>query len=225
MGFIYAMSDIHGCLDAFEYALSLIDLSHDNKLILLGDYVHGPDSYGVLKRIIQLQNQYGPDRVIALCGNHEDMVCDGRWPIGRDDDQYPLSQEEQEDRYFAWMGRLPRYYVEGNTIFVHAGIDEEAEELWEWSTDDFTFTEKYPAQTGKFYGGIKIIAGHIGTAEISGDPGFHDIYFDGESHYYIDGTVLKSGAIPVIKVDTKRDKYYRVTETGDWLILPYDEEN
>ncbi len=225
MGFIYAMSDIHGCLDAFEYALSLVDLSHDNKLILLGDYVHGPDSYGVLKRIIQLQNRYGPDRVIALCGNHEDMVCDGRWPIEQDEGECFPGGEEQADRYIAWMSHLPRYYAEGNTIFVHAGIDEEAEDLWEWGTDDFTFTEKYPAQTGKFCGDIKIIAGHIGTAEISGDPGFHDIYFDGESHYYIDGTVLKSGTIPVIKVDTKRNKYYRVTETGDWLILPYDEEN
>ena len=46
---------------------------------------------------------------------------------------------------------------------------------------------------------MKIVAGHTGTAEISGDPGFHDIYFDGESHYYIDGTVLESGIIPVIK--------------------------
>ena len=47
---------------------------------------------------------------------------------------------------------------------------------------------------------------------------------DGESHYYIDGTVLKSGRIPVLKVDTETDRYYRVTESGDWLILPYEEE-
>ena len=26
-------------------------------------------------------------------------------------------------------------------------------------------------------------------------------YYDGESHYYIDGTVLDSGTIPVIKLD------------------------
>lgn len=82
MGYIYAMSDIHGRLDAFEYALSLIDLSDDNKLVLLGDYVHGPDSYGVLEKVIHLQNKYGTDKVIALIGNHEDLVCDGRWPTG-----------------------------------------------------------------------------------------------------------------------------------------------
>ena len=225
MSWIYAMSDIHGCLDAFEYALSLVDFSGDNKLVLLGDYVHGPDDYGVLEKIMQLQNKYGSDKVMALLGNHEDMACDGRWPIGGIGDGYNYNREEDNDRYLMWMQNLPRYYAEGNTIFVHAGIDEEAEDLWEWGTDDYTFTEKYPAQTGRFYNDMKIVAGHVGTAEISRDPGFHDIYFDGESHYYIDGTVLNSGIIPVIKIDTENNKYYRVTETGAWLILPYDEEN
>lgn len=58
-----------------------------------------------------------------------------------------------------------------------------------------------------------------------GEDMFHDIYYDGESHYYIDGAVCESGVIPVIMVDTDTDKYYRVTETGNWLILPYEEEN
>lgn len=215
MSYIYAMSDIHGCLDAFEYALSLVDFSGDNKLILLGDYIHGPDDYGVLNKIMQLQNEYGSDKVIALLGNHEDMACDGRWLIGG----------EEDIGYLMWMQNLPRYYSERNTIFVHAGIDEEAEDLWEWGTDDYTFTEKYPAQTGRFYNDMKIVAGHTGTAEISGDPSFHEIYFDGESHYYIDGTVLESGIIPVIKIVIENDKYYRVTEGGEWLIMPYDGEN
>lgn len=129
MGYIYAMSDIHGRLDAFEYALSLIALSVDNKLLLLGDYVHDPDRYGVLEKIIHLQNKYGADKVIALIGNHEDMVCDGRWPIGGIGDENDYTREAEEDLYIARMQGLPRYYVEGNTIFVHAGIDEEAENL------------------------------------------------------------------------------------------------
>lgn len=214
---IYAMSDIHGCLDAFENALTLVDLSGNNKLLLLGDYIHGPNSYGVLDKIMQLQKQYGCDKVIALTGNHEDMAMDGRWPIGDGEDC------NDDERYLLWMQKLPRYYIEENTIFVHAGIEEEAEDMWEWGTDDYTYTEKYPAQTGPFY--MNIVAGHIGTAVISGNPRFHDIYYDGQSHYYIDGTVLDSGIIPVIKVDTERGKYYRVTDSGDWLILPYDEEN
>lgn len=221
---IYCMSDIHGCITEFGYALLLVEeeLSRpDTRLLLLGDYVHGPDSYAVLDKIISLQNKWGSDKVIALIGNHEDMVCDGRWPIGQEDED----DGAKEDRYIAWMENLPRYYTEGNTIFVHAGIDEEAEDWWEWGTDDFTFTEKYPAMTGKFYGDWKIVAGHVGTAEISGNPDFHDIYYDGESHYYIDGTVLSSGVLPVLMVDTETDMYYRVTETGNWPVLPYEEEN
>ncbi len=225
MSYIYAMSDIHGCLYAFEYALSLVDLSGDNKLVLLGDYIHGPDSYGTLKKIIELQNRYGSDKVIALRGNHEDMACDGRWPIGGNGGGNADAPLEEDERYLGWMKNLPRYYAEGNTIFVHAGIREEAKDLWEWGSDDYTFTEKYPAQTGRFYRSLKIVAGHIGTAEISGNPEFHDIYFDGESHYYIDGTVLESGRIPVLKIDTETNSYYCVTETGVRLILPYEEED
>lgn len=52
---------------------------------------------------------------------------------------------------------------------------------------------------------------------------FHDIYFDGESHYYIDGTVLDSRVIPILMVDTENDKYYQVTDSGKRLIEPYEE--
>ena len=121
------------------------------------------------------------------------------------------------------MKSLRRFYATERQVFCHAGIEEDAEDMWEWGTDDYTFTEKYPAQIGHFY--MDIIAGHIGTAVISGDPSYHDIYFDGESHYYIDGTVLDSGVIPVLMVDTETNKYYKVTDAGNWLILPYNEEN
>ena len=52
---------------------------------------------------------------------------------------------------------------------------------------------------------------------------FHDIYYDGESHYYIDGTVIDGGYIPVLLVDTDEDKYYQVTESGINLVFPYEE--
>lgn len=232
---LYCMADIHGCLREFEEALSLVEeyLEEDDvRLILLGDYIHGgADNRGVLDKVMALQHRYGADKVVALMGNHEEFVLQGDSDIdhliirtigkdgGGDDDG-------EDDEYIRWMENLPRYYMEGNTIFVHAGIDEEAGDLWEWGTGDEIFTGKYPAQTGRIEGlERKVVAGHIGTAEISGDPGYHDIYYDGESHYYIDGTVLESGRIPVLKVDTETDKYYRVTKTGDWLILPYEEEN
>lgn len=224
MSKIYAMSDIHGCLTEFEEALSLVDLSGDNKLILLGDYIHGgTEPFGVLKRIMQLERKYGTKKVIVLAGNHEDMAMDGRWPISsdRNGEDYDDPDNDNDEPYLLWMQGLNRYYADEKRIFCHAGIDEEAKELWELGTDDYTFTEKFPAQTGHFY--MDIIAGHVGTAVISDNPRFHDIYFDGKSHYYIDGTVLDSGVIPVLMVDTERNMYYQVGEGGAWPILPYDE--
>lgn len=226
---IFSMADIHGCIDEFEIALSIIleDISNGKaKLVLLGDYVHGGcGNAKVLDRIIDLQNRFGTDRIIALLGNHDEMVLNGEATI-HNDSVYAHAEECEDgsdnDKYIGWLSALPRYYVEGNTIFVHAGIDEEAGDMWELGTAEEIFTSKYLAETGKIEGiNMKVVAGHIGTAVISGDKSFHDIYFDGESHYYIDGTVLESGVIPVLMVDTKDDKYYQVSASGKRLIEPY----
>ena len=228
---IYCISDVHGFLAEFEEALSLV-IEHleepDTKLCLMGDYIHGgADNYGVLDKIISLQNRYGEDKIIVLLGNHEEFVLTGYSSINSmsmiEDNEYD-DGDDQDDKYICWLENLPRYYTEGNTIFVHAGIDEDAGDMWEWGTSDEIFVSKYPAETGKIEGlEMKVVAGHVGTAEISGDPRFHDIYYDGESHYYIDGTVIDSGVIPVLLVDTEEDKYYQVTEGGNYLVFPYDE--
>ncbi len=217
---IFAMSDIHGSPLEFEKALSLVDLSGDNMLILCGDYVHGYDSYTVLDRIIALQQKYGYDKVVALLGNHEEMVMNGMWPICENEEIE--CDEAREERYIRWMNSLPRYYATDTQIFCHAGVEEEAGEEWKWGTNEYTYTEKFPAQTGKFC--MDIIAGHVGTYSIAHNSSFHDIYFDGESHYYLDGTVLRSGIIPVLMYDTDTNKYYRMSENGPWFILPYYEE-
>ncbi|MCM1104804.1 MAG: hypothetical protein NC409_11950 [Clostridium sp.] len=47
-------------------------------------------------------------------------------------------------------GNVTKYYTAGHTIFVHAGIDEEAGDLWEWETGDEIFVGKYPAETGNW---------------------------------------------------------------------------
>ena len=219
---LFAMADLHGDLAAFEYALSLIDLNADDtKLILLGDYIHGgPDSYGVLDKIKELEKKHGKDKVIALRGNHEEMAMYGRWPLNE-----IFFNDEIDHSYLDWMSGLPLYYVEGKTIFVHAGIDEDAGEYWEDCTGENTFLWKYPAETGGIDGlDMKVVAGHVGTYELAENPYFNDIYYDGKSHYYIDGTVRKSGIIPILMVDTETDKYYRVTESGNWIIEPYRKE-
>lgn len=70
---------------------------------------------------------------------------------------------------------------------------------------------------------MTIVAGHVGTAMIANNYRFHDIYFDGESHYYIDGTVYESGVINVLMYDTDDEIFYQVSEAGKYEIEPYEE--
>ena len=148
-------------------------------------------------------------------GNHENDVIEGRDCI---DSKY----HEEDMEYIRWMKKLPLYYATKEQIFCHAGIEEEAEDLWKLGTEDYTFIEKFPASLGAFY--MDIIAGHVGTYQIAGDREFHDIYYDGYSHYYIDGTVLHSGKLPVLLVDTKTRTYYSVTKDGKKKIVPYEKK-
>lgn len=69
----YVMSDIHGCFEQFKTALK--EWSPENEtLVLLGDYVdRGPNSKQVVQKIMRLKQTYG-DKVVALQGNHEEML-------------------------------------------------------------------------------------------------------------------------------------------------------
>lgn len=63
---IYSTSDVHSCVAALEKAIEKVDLEDENSmLVLLGDYCdREPDSLGVYRTIMGLQEQYG-GRVIA----------------------------------------------------------------------------------------------------------------------------------------------------------------
>lgn len=253
---LYAMSDIHGYLGAFQKAMEKIDLSGDNRLILLGDYIdYGPESGQTLRYIYDLQRQYGSEKVIVLRGNHEEDFLE--WldtysgPNAGRPDEYGLIPynewldtdrdcatfrtfltEEQWARFqqiketetgdslntkaaqmilsanaelMKWLRKLPYFYETEKQIFVHAGIDEEAGDLWKLATEEYLFVEKYPATKGKFY--KDIIAGHVSTEKASDIPGFHNVYFDGQSHYYIDGSVHASGSVLILTYDETTGNY------------------
>lgn len=244
---IYCVSDIHGCLTELKEMLEHVDLSGDNQLILLGDYIdYGPDSGGVLRYIRDLWRGYGPKKVIALRGNHEEALLE--WldayagPGAGQPDEYgliPWSAWLDQDSEFgtfrtlitpeqwtffqrvlptlsedsgnmeaadmvlaadpeliAWMRELPYYYETEKQIFVHAGVDEEAGEWWPWATPEHVFTGKFPAETGQFY--KDIIAGHVGTSGLAGDPKYHGVWWDGQSHYFIDGSVQRNGRLNLL---------------------------
>lgn len=78
---IYAVGDVHGCLQTFESLLALIDQDlqsapvKDHRIIMLGDYIdRGPNSAGVIERLIELKKT--DNRLVALRGNHDQLLMD-----------------------------------------------------------------------------------------------------------------------------------------------------
>lgn len=103
--------------------------------------------------------------------------------------------------------RDKRYYETETQVFVHAGIDEDGDNLWHELTAPDLFTNKFPASIGRFY--KDIIAGHIYSEQIAKDNDLlGKIYFDNYNHYYIDGHVSQSKTIPVLCYDTNTQKYH-----------------
>ena len=103
------------------------------------------------------------------------------------------------------MSDIHGYYETERQIYVHAAIDEEAGDWWRYGTEEGVFTGKYPPTTGRFP--KDVIAGHVGTAGLAGHPDFHGVYFDGQSHYFLDGTVGVSGHIPILAYDEESGNY------------------
>lgn len=79
---VYAVGDIHGCLDLLEEMGEWVEADlaarpvPDWRLILLGDYVdRGPESAGVIDWIMERAARE-EDRLVALLGNHDAMMRD-----------------------------------------------------------------------------------------------------------------------------------------------------
>lgn len=106
MGRRYAISDIHGCNQSFGALLDRLSLSTADELYLLGDYIdRGPDSKGVVDRILQLQRD--GYQVVSLIGNHEEMM---------------MEAYADEQAYRMWMlngarETLQSYHHNGKTEF------------------------------------------------------------------------------------------------------------
>ena len=71
-----AIGDIHGCSQAFDQLLTVVQPQPEDVIITLGDYLNkGPDSKGVIERLIRLTKTH---HLIPLKGNHELQLLQAR---------------------------------------------------------------------------------------------------------------------------------------------------
>ena len=55
---VLAIGDIHGCRNALDTLLGMVQPRPEEKVIVLGDFVdRGPDSCGVVERLLKLREQ------------------------------------------------------------------------------------------------------------------------------------------------------------------------
>ena len=124
---IYAIGDIHGCLDPLRRLMDQIHLSDMDEVVFMGDYVdRGPESKGVIDYLLTLQGRY-----TFLMGNHERMFLDFLQGKERFLFLYNGGEATLESYggvgqipapHLAFLNRLNLYNETDDYLFVHAGI-------------------------------------------------------------------------------------------------------
>ncbi|NUY81253.1 serine/threonine protein phosphatase [Flavobacterium sp. MAH-1] len=125
------IGDIHGGLRALEQVFERADVSTDDKLIFLGDYVDGwSESPQVLDYLMALSQTH---ECIFLRGNHDDLLME--WLRGKENKlwhqhggeatilAYSILPETIKEHHIAFLDSLRNYYLDGQKrLFVHAGF-------------------------------------------------------------------------------------------------------
>jgi len=164
---IYAIGDIHGCLDHLERLLDTIPFNaEEDRLVFVGDYIdRGPEPFRTVQRVLEIKRTH--PKTICLMGNHERMFLD--FLSGKDTYSFlynggkstlesysRISERPQEwndtlpPEHKAFYDQLLLYFETESHIFVHAGLrpgiplleQDEQDLLWirgEFYDSDYDF--------------------------------------------------------------------------------------
>lgn len=119
-GRIIAIGDIHGCHQEFAELLGVLELTKDDRLILLGDLVNrGPDSC----KVIDLARAHN---ALSLLGNHELRLLEYRRTkdesLIKETDLDTHTKLRPEDWAYLEAMPLTHELPELNMVFVHGGF-------------------------------------------------------------------------------------------------------
>jgi len=135
-GRLFAVGDIHGCVNPLRVILASINPQADDVFVFLGDFVNrGPDSKAVLDEVIAL---IGKCSVYTILGNHEEMLL-GAYQGGRSDHDFWCKfggdktlasfgvnlAREIPGGYLTFIAGCADYNESDDFMFVHANYDPE----------------------------------------------------------------------------------------------------
>lgn len=170
-----AIGDIHGCLEPLDALLADIDIQPEDTLVTLGDYAdRGPDSRGVLDRLLALRDQC---HLVSLRGNHDQMMLDARQDARARFEWLQVGGDKTLASYGGSLRSVPsahwdflanqcvdlwetdtHFFVHGN-VYPDASLWEQPRSVLYWERFDRT----QPHQSGKI-----MICGH--TSQKDGLP-------------------------------------------------------
>jgi serine/threonine protein phosphatase 1 len=131
----FVIGDIHGGLRALEQVMQRAQITTEDTLIFLGDYVDGwSQSPQVIDYLIDLKSK---QNCICIRGNHDELLLS--WLQNKTDDiderlwfkhggeatveAYKKVSEEKIKIHIAFIQSLKDYYLDDqNRLFVHAGF-------------------------------------------------------------------------------------------------------
>lgn len=220
------ISDIHGELELFNALLEKVKYdATEDQLILLGDYIdRGPDSKGVLNRVMELKSK----GAIVLRGNHDEMMVHAmddepkardRWArnngtvtlknydssIGK----IEMPDSELFRTHVDFIRSLDYFHETDDYIFVHGGVEP-----------DVPVSKSDPYRLiwirEEFYLGYKgektVVYGHTPTSILLG-KGNHNVYFGENNVIGIDGAAAYGGRLNCLELPSK-DVYYTSKRTN-----------
>ena len=216
---VLAFGDIHGHFSKFMTLYERVGVTDEDFAIFLGDYIdRGSENVASLQWIME---QSKKPNVVALRGNHEQMMLDGimhndvNWYFnGGLKTLMDIRSEVKKHPNFitdaiAFIRERPLYHrmtIDGREyIFCHAGVDahvdhdppiEAQDELkLLWTREDFY---------NYYEGSAAYVVGHTPVQYLNIDPPY-PVKVDGRNIWMIDtGSYFDGGKISCLDVKTER---------------------
>lgn len=211
------ISDIHGELELFEELLRKVEYAPaEDQLILLGDYVdRGPNSKGVLERVIELRKE----GAIVLRGNHDQMMLAAvngepgakeRWErngaiptLQSYDPSIEGMTFPAADAFWAhveFIKQTDYYYETEDFIFVHGGVKPG---LPVEGTDPYVLMWIREEFHEGYRGEKTVVFGHTPANMLRGTDD-HDIFFGANRIIGIDGGAVFGGQLNCLELPSRK---------------------